>query len=297
MKTLKYIALAVLTISFAACEQEEFTPSVQNDPDAVRISATIGALQTRVSYDDNGVTNFTNGDAIKVTNTMRASKSEATYTTTDGVSWITTDAFVWNGGIMYNQFRAWYPATASYEKFTLPNNQSTDTENADWMTASTDEIIKPDDCVLNLNFQHRLAKVTVKITKWNNEFEGTEEITEPKIYTNGTDVTADYENGSATITATGVNTGIAPLVNGTSFTAIVAPVKYAITDKFMTFTVAGEDMTVFAKTSALTNGLQPGNHYTFSLTVGKDAVTIKSVSVTKWNEQDLNGGVAKEVTP
>ena len=86
MKTLRYIALAALTLSFAACTQEEdFTP--QMDGDAVKINATIGALQTRVAYSgDNGVTNFVNGDAIKVVNLMCTSKNEATYTTADGTN-------------------------------------------------------------------------------------------------------------------------------------------------------------------------------------------------------------------
>ena len=87
MKTLRYIALAALTLSFVACEQEDINPAVQGDPDAVTINATIGNMQTRVAYSgDNGVTNFVNGDAIKVVNLMRTSKNEATYTTTDGTN-------------------------------------------------------------------------------------------------------------------------------------------------------------------------------------------------------------------
>ena len=69
--------LAVLTISFAACTQDEdFIP--QGDGDAVKISASIGALQTRVSYDAKGYTTFDKGDQIRVKNTLRTSKNIAT---------------------------------------------------------------------------------------------------------------------------------------------------------------------------------------------------------------------------
>ena len=79
MKTLKYIALAALTISLAACTQDDdFIP--QGDADAVKINATIGKLQTRVAYENDGTTNFINGDEICVQNILRESKNIATYT-------------------------------------------------------------------------------------------------------------------------------------------------------------------------------------------------------------------------
>ena len=49
----KYVVLAAMTLTFAACTQEDdFTP--QTDGDAVKINATIGRLQTRVAYEDDG---------------------------------------------------------------------------------------------------------------------------------------------------------------------------------------------------------------------------------------------------
>ena len=300
MKTLKYIALAALTCSLAACEQEDFTPSVQGDADAVKITATIGKLQTRVSYDERNTT-FDENDQIKVVNKLRTSKNVATYTLTDE-DWNTADAFVWNGASK-NEFEAWYPVTdgTSFDTFTLPTEQNTSPllGAADWMTASRGEIDKPEDQTLNLDFQHQLSKVTVTIADWNDEFGGTAQtISSPKIYTKGTALTATYDDSGVTITATGGDTGIDPLVSGTSYTAIVAPAKYANTDKFMTFTVNGQEMTVLATPSSLNEeGLQAGLHYLFDLKVGKDAVTLYSVKVTPWSETEIVGGVAEEVPP
>ena len=98
---------------------------------------------------------------------MRTSKYEATYTTTDGTNWTTTDAMVWNSSSK-NIFQAWCPVAeySSYDMFTIPTDQSDATKlaSADWMTASPEEIDKPVNGVLDLSFQHRLAKVTENLT-------------------------------------------------------------------------------------------------------------------------------------
>ena len=286
MKTLRYIALAALTLSFAACEQEDINPAVQGDPDAVKINATIGALQTRVAYSgDNGVTNFVNGDAIKVVNLMRTSKNEATYTTTDGTNWNTTDAMVWNSSSK-NKFQAWYPVAeySSYDAFTIPTDQSDATKlaSADWMTASTGEIDKPGNGVLNLSFQHRLAKVTVNLTFSSQYPEGNQYVSDFTFYTN--------EETQQAITA---------LANSeTSYTAILRPGEYADDSYFIYLTMDGiEEHDVPGKTTTSAINLEAGKHYTFTLKVGKDVVSIDDVTVADWNEEDIDGGVAEEVIP
>ena len=283
MKTLRYIALAAMTLSFAACTQEEdFTP--QMDGDAVKINATIGAMQTRVAYSgDNGVTNFVNGDAIKVENLMRTSKNEATYTTTDGTNWTTTDAMVWNS-TSKNKFQAYYPVAeySSYDMFTIPTDQSDATKlaSADWMTASTGEIDKPGNGVLDLNFQHRLAKVTVNLTFSSQYPEGYQHVSDFTFYTN--------EETQQAIT---------PLANSeTSYTAILRPGEYADKSYFIYLTMDGiEEHDVLGKTTTAAINLEAGKHYTFTLKVGKDVVSIDDVTVADWNEEDIDGGVAEEV--
>ena len=285
MKTLRYIALAALTLSFAACEQEDINPAVQGDPDAVKINATIGALQTRVAYGENGATTFTNGDAIKVVNLMRTSKNEATYTTTDGTNWTTTDAMVWNSSSK-NKFQAWYPVAdySSYDTFTIPTDQSDATKlaSADWMTASTEEIDKPGNGVLDLNFQHRLAKVTVNLTFSSQYPEGCQHVSDFTFYTN--------EETQQAIT---------PLANSeTSYTAILRPGEYA-DESYFIFLVMDDidEHYVLGKTTTSAINLEAGKHYTFTLKVGKDVVSIDEVTVADWEEEDIDGGVAEEVIP
>ena len=283
MKTLRYIALAALTLSFVACEQEDINPAVQGDPDAVKINATIGNMQTRVAYSgDNGVTNFVNGDAIKVVNLMRTSKNEATYTTTDGTNWTTTDAMVWNS-TSKNKFQAWYPVAeySSYNTFTIPTDQSDATKlaSADWMTASTEEIDKPGNGILDLNFQHRLAKVTVNLTFSSQYPEGYQHVSDFTFYTN--------EEKPQAITA---------LANSeTSYTAILRPGEYADESYFIYLMMDGiEEHDVLGKTTTSAINLEAGMHYTFTLKVGKDVVSIHDVTVADWNEEEIDGGVAEE---
>lgn len=284
MKTLRYIALAALTLSFAACEQEDINPAVQGDPDAVKINATIGAMQTRVAYSgDNGATNFVNGDAIKVVNLMRTSKNEATYTTTDGTNWTTTDAMVWNSSSK-NKFQAYYPVAeySSYDAFTIPTDQSDATKlaSADWMTASTGEIDKPGNGVLDLNFQHRLAKVTVNLTFSSQYPEGYQHVSYFTFYTN--------EETPQAITA---------LANSeTSYTAILRPGEYADESYFIYLMMDDiDDHYVLGKTTTSAINFEAGKHYTFTLKVGKDVVSIDDVTVADWNEEEIDGGVAEEV--
>ena len=286
MKTLRYIALAALTLSFAACEQEDINPAVQGDPDAVKINATIGNMQTRVAYsDDNGVTNFVNGDAIKVVNLMRTSKYEATYTTTDGTNWTTTDAMVWNSSSK-NKFQAWYPVAeySSYDAFTIPTDQSDATKlaSADWMTASTGEIDKPGNGVLDLSFQHRLAKVTVNLTFSSQYPEGNQHVSDFIFFTN--------EETPQAITA---------LANSeTSYTAILRPGEYADESNFIYLEMDDiDEHYVLGKTTTSAINLEAGKHYTFTLKVGKDVVSIDDVTVADWEEEEIDGGVAEEVFP
>ena len=261
---------------------------------AISLNATDTGFYN-VSYEEKE-TIFGVGSQIRVENKLRTSKNSATYTLTEE-GWKTTDAFVWNAASK-NEFEAWYPFNASYTEFTIPTDQSSDQllGAADWMTASSGKIDKPENHTLNLYFGHHLAKVTVNITEWNSEFDDSEKIIEDlKIYSKGTALTATYGDSGATITATDGETGITPLVSGTSYTAIVAPAKYANTDKFLTFTACGQEMTVLATPSRLNEeGLQAGLHYLFDLKVGKDCVAIQSVEVTDWTDRIINDVESEE---
>ena len=287
MKTYnKYIALAAMALTFAACTQEDdFTP--QTDGDAVKINATIGRLQTRVAYEVDGATNFINGDEICVQNILRETKNIATYTF-DGTTWTHTDALVWNGGTAESQFQAWYPATASFDEFTLPTDQNSieDLSVADWMTASTNAMVKPADKTINLAFEHKLAKITVQVMEFTSQFGDDPYLTAATIYS----LSDEYVT---------VNGGIRPVLGGNAATAIVCPGKYTAGTYLMGVTISDDghqtNLNVPVNAFLTDTGLEAGKHYTFSLKVGKDAISITKVNVEPWTTKEIDGGVAEEV--
>ena len=265
---------------------------------AISLNATDTGFYN-LAYGANGETTFGADAQIRVINKTRAdkgkSKSDAIYGY-DGMTWSAVDTnnyIVWDG-TGENTFYGVYPYNAEYNSFTIPTDQSGGVQDADWMTANY--TAAKDEGNVNLNFHHCLAKVTVNITKWNSEFDGSEKIIEDlKIYSKGTALTATYDDSGVTITATDGETGITPLVSGASYTAIVAPAKYANTDKFLTFTACGQEMTVLGNSTLTNEGLQAGLHYTFNLTVGKNGVGIQSVEVTDWTDRIINDVESEEV--
>ena len=274
--------------TFVSCDQEDFL-SQETDADAVRVVASINKLQTRVAYEDDGATNFINGDEICVQNILRETKNIANYTF-DGTTWTTTDALVWNGGTAESQFQAWYPATASFDKFTLPTDQNSIEElpAADWMTASTSAMVKPADKTINLAFEHKLAKITVQVTEFTSQFGDDPRLMAATIYS----LSDEYVT---------VNGGIKPVLGGNAATAIVCPGKYTPETKLMEVTISddGRQTNLNVPVNAfLTNtGLEAGKHYKFSLKVGKDAISITKVNVEPWTTKEIDGGMAEEVFP
>ena len=315
MKTYRYISLATLVLSLAACSQSEDFAS-QSNSDAVRINATIGTMpQSRIDYLNDGEVTFTKDDQIRVINQTRKNagkdKCDAMYkysqnADTDRLEWIAsskTDYVVWEGTDL-NTFYGVYPHTANYDNFTIPTAQSM-INSVDWMTATTTSA-KPGP--INLTFMHRLAMVTVQVTKKNDELSNGGSFSSVQIYTKGTEVTVSYgagTDGTDVYKLQNGECGITPLIKGQTsdyptFTAIVAPVAYNETDKFMSFNFGEynktQSFTVLAKAPQLREGLKPGKHYTFNLTVGKEKVEINSVCVTDWEDGGtINGGVAEEV--
>ena len=262
---------------------------------AVEINANATGFGGGLYYsDESGVTSFANGAAIKVVNLMRTSKNEATYTTTDGTNWTTTDAMVWNSSSK-NTFQAWYPVAeySSYDAFTIPTDQGDATKlaSADWMTASTGEIDKPGNGVLDLSFQHRLAKVTVTVSEFTSQYAEGATLSGATIYS----LTADN------VSVENANNGVTPYQEGNSVTAIVCPGKYNADATLMEINVKDENgdytLAVPVNDYLVNTGLAAGSHYTFSLKVGKDVVAISSVTVEGWVEMEIDGGVAEEVTP
>ena len=75
-RTITYAALALLTLGFAACQQEEdFAPQEQE----IRVAFTTDAIQTRVNTLEGGNV-WENGDQVKIERTIKYDSDYYTYT-------------------------------------------------------------------------------------------------------------------------------------------------------------------------------------------------------------------------
>ena len=255
MKTYKYIALAARALGFTACSQDEdFTPQQE---DIVQIaSANIATeVQTRVNTLGDG-TLFENADQILLVNGSRTSKNNGTYTY-DGTNWNLTTGTILYASSGTNDFTAYYPASVN---FTLPADQSTESgiKSADRMVATTNGVAK--GTAVALSFERQNAKVTIT-PSFASQYEGKTiaDITDFKIG----EITPYLPEG------------------GTAYTAILAPAESGFTVKLK---VGQDELTATSSTK-----IEAGNHYTFSLTVGKEAVKIADINVTPWTEKTIDG--------
>jgi hypothetical protein len=277
MKTsYKYLAIIFVTL-LCSCDKEVMPDFVESQ---VELSANITpCVLTRVT--DDGIA-FTDGDKIKVQNMNRAEKNLATYAYSESTSkWNTSDALYW-GVQPTNTFNAWYPATAAYDSFTIPADQTAGTDTADWMTATTSA--NRANGAVNLSFNHNLAKVTITIDEWNNEYLESERVISLLELSSLSGVMSYDSTLSGDNQAKWVKTYTKDA--NKSFVAIIAPGTYASATNIMQVYVNGSATPLAVKTpSNLT--LEVGKAYHFKLTIGKDLATT-SVTVGDWGDVDLD---------
>lgn len=299
MKIAKYIPAAALALVLAGCQSEDdfISSDYANDPMAVHIRAGIEALQTRVNTAGAGDA-WEDGDMISVANTSTEAitgKDKAVYKYNGG-TWGPegTDYIVWSDDVE-NTFEAYYPVvegkTDSYTQFELPtyqNNSDPDDDNyigrADYMTAAASQS-KSD--ALNLTFKHHLAKVTVEISGYGDQYATQKPtfqaptFTVPTTKTPVSGKTLTVANSGTTVTGLFSEDTSAEAKH--SFTAVLLPGKYAADDTFVQLNIqGGTSLTVKANVQQLTTGLESGKAYTFNVTVGKNGATINSVTVGDW---------------
>ena len=289
--TYKYLTAAVAFL-LASCQNEvtdEWNGNSQ-DNNIVQVNATIGGLQTKVNTEENG-NSWNTGDYIRLTNTSSNAiigKKEATFLYDGNGFTLYGGLAVWADG--ENTFEAYYPVNdeTSFTSFTLPKDQSTikKLQNSDWMIASA-TMSKPSTDKVDLVFKHQLAKVVVKVTKYNDQY-GTNNlpaITEPIFYPTRNDQRVTLQGP-----VNAYNTG----GNYPTFIALLPSGDYQEDLNFFEFKVDENYLIVRVNSTMVENGLEAGNVYTFNLTVGKNKVSISSVTVKDWTTGITDTGTADE---
>lgn len=290
MKTIKYMGMALIMAALASCSSDDdFGTNWQNDPTAVRVSATVGGVFTRsnpVATKETDQMNFNGVDAITISTEGQASVN---YILKDG-TWEpeTSGQFLkWSSELM--TFTARYPKGSG--DFIVPTNQNGIAEiaSADYMTATTVYDKIPDDRKVNFAFDRQMARVVITIAGFNNEFSDKASVSE--MYVTSKERIA--KDGSA-VTAT---SDIIPYSQsrygkkGSIYYALVAP-NTATNYEFIKLRVKYES-DVKSLTVKNPVALEAGKSYNFNLTIGKNGVSLGMVSVEDWgNTGTISGGEA-----
>ena len=298
MKITRYMGAFAVIAMLAACSTDD-EQSANTAANEVKIAATVGGnsiftrsnpLVTKAEQES-----FNENDAISVTTEGKT----VVYTKNKDGQWANAnDYLVWTGNAQ--TFEACYPgnSTNSISEGHIEADQSDITKIAqsDYMTCRK-EIEKKDipaDRQLTLNLERQTARVIVKASGFGNEFEGLKPtLSAVEVYSK-LKVPAGESDSYV---------GIQACKKDNVFYALVSPGTANSTEKFLKLTVTyndGEGNPTQTKELYVTGipALEKAKSYTYDVKIGKDKVTIGSVSVADWGTGDaIKGGDASILTP
>lgn len=262
-----YAVLALLTLGFTACQQEDdFVP--QGGSDEIRVSFTTDAIQTRVNTLGTG-DKWENGDQILVYNT--SNRMDATFTASvvdESASWTQEKKLFWDGD-GNNTLLASYPAGSGYGSFTLPTDQSDELKlkSADYMNAYC--IGSKSQGAVTFAMQHRMSMITATYTVENEFAQGTV-LSKAEVYSTSSTATFDYTQ-EGIMSVDEESQWVSAYIRDGKFSAIVMPGEYKAGDELMRVTINGatEPLIVKAKEDFT---LGEGEHRAFTLSVGKEYI-------------------------
>ena len=262
-----YAVLALLTLGFAACQQEEDFAQ-QGGNDEIRVSFTSDAIQTRVNTLGTG-DKWENGDQILVVNV--ANDVSATFTASvasESASWTQDKKLYWEGDGS-NTLLASYPAGSGYGSFTLPTDQNNELKlkSADYMNAYC--VGSKSQGAVTFAMQHRMAMITATYDI-KNEFAQGSVLSKAEVYSTSSTATFDYTQ-EGIMSVDEESQWVSAYIRDGKFSAIVMPGEYKAGDELMRVTINGatEPLIVKAKEDFT---LGEGEHRAFTLSVGKEYI-------------------------
>lgn len=279
---MKYVGAAALLALLAACSNDDLENiSYPNDPLAVRVNATAGKNVITRSFptDDTQQTAFKDDDRISV----GTEDQDAVIYTKKSTGWGPESGYLkWTSSSL--TFNAYYPVdknNASMTTFNVPIDQNSleAIGNADYMTYSGAQT-KPAsaDGSITLNLTRKMARVVIGDIKFLDQYETGYSVTAISVHGN----TSGYENGTTKTGGIAVN---AYKDDNGKFYALLSPTTLNESETFLSVTVKADDSD--DTKDLLVKGipaLSASNSYTYALTVGKNMITISSVTVENWDD-------------
>ena len=305
MKITKYMGAFAVIAMLAACstDDEQGTNTAANE---VKIAATVGGNSIFTRSNPLGTKaeqeSFNENDAISVT----TEGTTVIYKKT-GEVWAPANAgefLLWTGNAQI--FEACYPEKAddkstnnSFSAGYVSTDQSDIAKIAlsDYMTCTENVTKKPDTRQLDLNFERQTARVIVKVSGFGDEFKDLNPtLSAVEVYSKLKVPAGDDDSYAAIQTYKKEESG------KNVFYALVSPGTGNDAEKFLKLTVTyndGEGKPTQTKVLDVTGipALEKAKSYTYDVRIGKDKVTIGSVSVADWGNGDaIKGGDAVTTT-
>ena len=308
MKTYKYIALAAIALSFAACSQEDdFIPQGNQKGAPITITSVgVANLATRATIEDDKLVEGNIGVTITSTgNDDRYKGSNVRWYGSDGVWGLVENQKVvlYEGNGESQKIYAYYPYAKDIIEgtenlpVTLPEAFGSNFEGYDYLC--TKEGISLAQNPVSLTLSHAFSKVSVSVNMMGTELEG-DMVTE---------IALDNvpHNGERSATTGAIDPDKYGPANGRialygyddedSDEVADYYIGYALPNAATTLDlrVTMQSGRIFTAKAPISGGMTDGVHYLISMKVGKDAVTVSDVSVQPWgNGGTLESGVAEE---
>ena len=302
MKITRYMGAFAVIAMLAACSTDD-EQSANTAANEVKIAATVGGNSIFTRSNPLGTKaeqeSFNENDAISVTTEGKT----VVYTKNKDGQWANAnDYLVWTGNAQ--TFEACYPgnSTNSISEGHIEADQSDITKIAqsDYMTCRK-EIKKkdiPTDRQLTLNLERQTARVIVNVSGFGDEFKDLNPtLSAVEVYSK-LKVPAGDGDSYAAIKAYQATDESGKNV----FYALVSPGAANSKQNFLKLTVTyndSEGKPTQTKVLDVTGipALEKAKSYTYDVKIGKDKVTIGSVSVTDWGPgDDITGGDAVTTT-
>ena len=301
MKTYQHIALAALALSFAACTQEDFTPQGnQKDAPLAIASAGVAELTTRATITTQNSTDYLTGGSIGV----YVHSSTGDSYKGDNIKWTYRNGFweldaetvvLFENNGEQQVIAAYYPYAEPTEgkvQITLPEAYGDDYDNYDYLYGEYAPLTSNPAAI---KMKHLMAKVTVNVTT-GTDIDAGDGVKSVELV--GVPRTADWTLPDVTLSNYGTNADIALYGKGSAYCGYALPndaeslALRITTDSGRLFTLTA--LLDNAETTDDTEVLSSGIHYTISVKVGKDKVTVEIVNTDEpwggWSdsEEDLN---------
>ena len=306
MKITRYMGAFAVIAMLAACSTDD-EQSANTAANEVKIAATVGGNSIFTRSNPLGTkeeqTSFNDNDAISVTTEGKTVIYKKT-----GEVWAPANAgdyLVWTGNAQ--AFEACYPekadesTTNSFSVGYVSADQSTvdKIEKSDYMISreTIEKAYIPSDRQLTLNFGRQTARVIVKVSGFGDEFKDLNPtLSAVEVYSKLKVPAGESDSYAAIKTYKKEENG------SNVFYALVSPGTGNDAEKFLKLTVTyndGEGKPTQTKVLDVTGipALEKAKSYTYDVKIGKDKVTIGSVSVADWGKGDaITGGDAVTTT-